>query len=65
MTKASGAYEGLSRGQMRVIARSTKTTRQLAIKYGVREATIAAIIQHFRDPAVKARRDAIVGGAKQ
>jgi len=50
---------------MRVIARSTKTKRQLAIQYGVREATITAIREHFRDPAVKARRDAIVGGAKQ
>jgi len=63
MTKASGKYEGLSRGQMRDISRSTKTKRQLAIKYGVRETTIVAIIQHFREPAVQARRDAIVGGA--
>jgi len=63
MSKSHGAYEGLSRGQMRDIARSVKSTRQLAIHYGVKDATIQAVRQHFREPAVKARRAAIVGGA--
>lgn len=63
MSKSHGDYEGLSRGQMRDIARSDKTKRQLAIHYGVSEATIVAVRAHFCEPAVRARRDAIVGGA--